>query len=43
MVFINLNSIEHEAIENPISENNIGAPLAPQKVQKQVFAQQNNI
>ena len=31
MVFCNLHCIyEHEAIQNPISENNIGAPLAPQ-------------
>ena len=41
MVFIHLHCIEHETIQNPISENNIGVPLAPQKVQKQVFAQQN--
>ena len=29
---IYIDGYEHEAIQNPISENNIGAPSAPQKL-----------
>ena len=30
-IYIYIYIYEHEAIQKPISENNIGAPLAPQK------------
>ncbi len=30
LVYYNYNIYEHEAIQKPKSENNIGAPLAPQ-------------
>ena len=31
-----IDGYKHEAIQNPISENNIGAPLAPQKAIEQI-------
>ena len=30
--YIYIDGYEHETIQNPISENNIGAPLARQKL-----------
>ena len=36
-IFIYKNGYEHEAIQNPISKNNIGAPLAPQKHEEERY------
>jgi hypothetical protein len=33
-IYIYIYIYEHEAIQKPISENNIGAPLAPQQREK---------